>query len=245
MQKEFKEVEEASGQLKRKFRLGKISRQEFIDSLDKLRLKDDYGRFWMIGVRSDKWYYLDGKDWVQSEPPWIKDRKAICVYCGFENKLEAEACAGCGRSLGEEKNLIRKISPRGDEYSQELLLHKREEGERNEEVSGDERGANFVFRSLSPFSFLLFWGTLGLLLGTILGAFAGATNYFSGIVKILPGFIQENKGNLLGGIIYAGSGGVLGFIVFGLFGFCNALFINVISSFVGGIKIDIEKIHEK
>ena len=248
MQKEFKEVEEAFGQLKRKFRLGKISRQEFIDSLEKLRLKDDDGRFWMIGVRSDKWYYFDGKDWVQSEPPWIKDRKAICVYCGFENKLEAEACAGCGRSLGEEKKLIRKISPRRDEYSHELPLHKREEEEReerNEEVFGDEGGANFLFRSLSPLSFFLFWSIIGLFLGTIMGAFAGASNYFSGIAKILPGFIQENKGNLLGGIIYSGLGGVLGFIFFGLFGFLNALFINVISSFVGGIKIDIERISKK
>lgn len=246
MQKEFREVEKEFDRLKRKFRLGKISQKELIDRLEKLRLKDDDGRFWMIGMRSYKWHYFDGKDWVQSEPPSIKDRKAICRYCRFKNKLEAEFCARCGRLLGKE--IFRKSSPRRDEYAQALSLSKRgeeEREERNEEIFGDEGRANFLFRSLSPLSFLLFWGILGLLLGTIFGAFTGATNYFSGIVKILPTFIQENKGNLLGGIIYSGLGGVLGFIVFGLLGFCNALFINVISSFMGGIKIDIEKIREK
>jgi hypothetical protein len=94
-------------------------------------------------------------------------------------------------------------------------------------------------------SFFLFLGAVGLLLGIFIGAFVGATNYFSGIVKLLPPFIKENKGNLLGGIIYAGLGGVLGFIVFGLLGFCNALFINVVSSFVGGIKVDIERLRER
>ncbi|NOR21469.1 MAG: hypothetical protein GQ476_02045, partial [Candidatus Aminicenantes bacterium] len=90
-----------------------------------------------------------------------------------------------------------------------------------------------------------FLGAAGLLLGIFIGAFIGATNYFYGIVKPLPIFIQENKGNLLGGIIYAGLGGVLGFIVFGFLGYCNALIVNVISSFVGGIKVDIERLREK
>jgi len=38
---------------------------------------------------------------------------------------------------------------------------------------------------------------------------------------------------------------VLGFIVFGFLGYCNALIVNVISSFVGGIKVDIERLREK
>ncbi len=247
MQKRYKEVEEAFAQLKRKFRLGKISRQEFIERLERLRLKDEEGRFWMIGVRSSKWYYFDGKEWVQSEPPSIKDKKAICIYCGFENRLEAESCAHCKRIIVKKKKFFRS-GRRLDEYSRESLLRSRKEKgweRRREEALEDERMAKFVFRSLSPLSFLVFLGTIGLLLGTIIGAFTGATNYFSGIVKILPSFIQENKGNLLGGIIYAVLGGVLGFIVFGLFGFCNALFINAVSSFVGGVKIDIEKIRER
>lgn len=247
MKKRFKEVEEAFGHLKRDFRLGRISRQEFIDRLERLRLKDEEGRFWMIGVRSGKWYYFDGKEWVQSEPPSVKDEKAICRYCGFENRLETERCTRCGRSLGVRRDFYRSDRKQG-EYSQEFPLRSKEEKgweERSEEAFEEETGANFIFRSLSPLSFLIFLGTIGFLAGIIIGAFAGATNYFSGIVKFVPSFIQESKGNLLGGLIFAGLGGVFGFMVFGLFGFLNALLINVISSFVGGIKINIEKIGKK
>lgn len=247
MQKRFREVEEEFGQLKRKFRWGEISRQEFVEKLESLRLRDEEGKFWTIGVRSGKWYYFGGKEWVQSEPPSITEGKAICVHCGFENRLEAESCARCGGSLGEKEKFFRS-DRKPDEDSQKFRLSKRKKKlwkGRGKKALKDEGKDNFVFRSLSPLSFLIFLGTVGLLLGIIIGAFTGATNYFSGIVKILPSFIQESKGNLLGGIIYAGLGGVLGFIVFGLLGLCNALFINVVSSFVGGLKIDIEKISEK
>ena len=229
MEKRVKEVEKTFAKLKLKFRRGKISRQKFVHGLEKLRFKDDEGRVWMIGARSSKWYYFDGKDWIQSDPTSIIETKAICRNCGFANRAKAETCADCGENLRKKGKLLSRRKARKEEKW----------------AFEDKKRANFVFRSLRPFSFLLFAGAAGLLLGIFVGAFIGATNYFSGIVKYLPAFIQENKGNLLGGVIYAGLGGVLGFIVFGFLGYCNALFINVISSFVGGIKIDIEKLREK
>ncbi len=235
MEKRIKEIEKAFVKLKGKFRQGKISRQKFVDGLKRLRLKDDEGRFWMIGARSGKWYFFDGKDWIESDPAMITAKKAICRYCGFSNNVEAENCIHCGGSLRK----IEKLPSR--------RKGKEEEKKKEREIRAFEakKTANFVLRRLSPISFLLFVGAVGLLLGIFLGAFIGATNYFSGIVKFLPSFIKENKGNLLGGIIYAGLGGVLGFIVFGFLGFCNALFVNAVSSFVGGIKVDLETLHEK
>jgi hypothetical protein len=227
MEKRVKEVEKAFAKLKLKFRRGKISRQKFIGDLEKLRLKDNEGKVWMIGARSSKWYYFDGKDWIQSDPTLITEIKTICLNCGFANRAEEETCADCGESLRKKG---KSISPRKARKKEIWAFE-------------DKKRANFVFRSLRPFSFLLFAGAAGLLLGIFIGAFIGATNYFSRIVEYLPSLFQENKGNLLGGVIYAGLGGVLGFMVFGLLGFCNALLINVISSLVGGIKIDIEGMH--
>jgi len=235
MEKRVKEIEKTFVKLKGKFRRGKISRQKFVDGLKKLRFKDDEGRFWMIGARSGKWYFFDGKDWIESDPASITDKKAICRYCGFANRVEEETCIHCGASLLKK----RKLPLRGKEKEEE----KRKE--REIRAFGGKKTANYVLRRLNPFSFLLFVGAVGLLFGIFIGAFIGATNYFSGIVKFLPSFIGENKGNLLGGIIYAGFGGVLGFIVFGFLGFCNALFVNVVSSFVGGIKVDLETLREK
>jgi hypothetical protein len=233
MEKRIKDVEKAFAKLKGKFRRGRISREKFVAGLKKLRFKDKEGRYWMIGARSSKWYYFDGKNWIESDPTSITETKVICRYCGFANRAEDETCVHCGQSLRRKGKIPAERG--GGEIRRERDRGKFE----------DQAKANFVFRRLRPFSFFLFIGAVGLILGIFVGAFMGATNYFSGVVKLLPSFIGENKGNLLGGIICAGLGGVLGFIVFGFLGFCNALLVNVVSSFVGGIKIDIEMFHEK
>jgi ribosomal protein L40E len=235
MDKRIKKVEKAFVKLKGKFRRGKVSRQKFLDGLKKLRFKDDEGRFWMIGARSGKWYFFDGRDWIESNPSALKETKAICRYCGFANRVGAETCTHCGGNLRKKVKLAAPREEKEEEKWKERYVSSFE----------DKNRANFVLRRLNPLSFFLFLGAVGLLLGIFIGAFVGATNYFSGIVKILPPFIKENKGNLLGGIIYAGLGGVLGFIVLGFLGYCNALFVNVVSSFVGGIRVDIERMREK
>lgn len=243
MKKEFRDVEEEVTQLKKEFHLGKISRQEFIERLKKLRLKDSEGRFWMIGAQSGKWYYFDGKNWVQSHPPSLKEGKAICIYCGFENRLEAEVCARCGENLEEKKDYCPKC---GEKLEEPFMVcpYCSKESKASEEIKEDasesDKRAHFVFRSLSPFSFLLFLGVAGIFVGILLGAFAGATDFFYKIATIMPSFFHELQGTVIGGILYAVLGGVLGFVVFGVFGFCLALFINFISYFVGGIKVRLD-----
>ncbi|UCC38621.1 MAG: hypothetical protein JSV96_12405 [Candidatus Aminicenantes bacterium] len=286
MNDQFKKLEEAFEELKRKFRQDEISRGEFIDELKKLSLKDEKGRFWMIGSQSGKWYYFDGNNWIQSEPPSIQEGVAICIYCGFENMLESVLCVRCGQNLVEEEFFCKNCGIKLDAPDQDCptcsgelgdivkeekddeeedLTKEEEEKEKNfnrreedlgdeedktedklidkkvEEVVKDESVANFVFRSLSPISFLLFWGILGLLAGIILGAFTGATDYFYEIGKIVPSFLKGFQGKLLGGIIYSIVGGVVGFIIFGVFGFCLTYLINFSLSLIGGIKVRIEK----
>ena len=228
MEKRINDIEKSFAKLKLKFRRGKISRQKFLDGMEKLRFKDYEGRIWMIGARTSQWYYFDGKDWIQSDPTSITEKKAICRNCGFANRLDAGTCADCGESLRKKGKLPYRRIPKKDKVV----------------AFEDKTKPDFVFRAFRPFSFLLFAGALGLILGIFAGAFIGATSYFTRIAEYLPPLFQDNKGNLLGGVIYAGLGGVLGFTVFGLLGLFNALFINVISSLVGGIKIDIEGMHE-
>ena len=52
MDTQFKDIEQAFNDLKKKFQAGEISRQEFVEEMKKLRLKDGQGRFWMIGAQS-------------------------------------------------------------------------------------------------------------------------------------------------------------------------------------------------
>jgi len=243
MEKQFKDTEESFEELKKKFRQGVISREEFIDQLKNLRLEDDEGRFWMIGAQSGKWYYLDGKNWIRSDPPSFEEGKAICIYCGFENKLTDNVCARCGENLiREEEDLCPKCGFKLEDPSKPCPSCNQELGKMDEERL-DERGKrpSFAFQSISPLSFLFFWGIIGLLIGVILGAFTGASEYFSSLVKVMPRFLQEFQGKLFGGFLFAGFGGVAGFLFFGVLGFLGALFINLIFSIIGGIKIHLDR----
>jgi hypothetical protein len=243
MNKEFRDLEEAFEELKEKFRKKDISREEFIDQLRELRLKDDEGRFWVIGAQSGKWYYKDGNNWIHSDPPSLAEGKAICIYCGYENELTAEVCASCSGNLNKSnKNYCSKCGTKLENPSEpcpqcsqepELFL-----GERLDERRGK---ANFVLQRISPLSFLFFWGTIGLLVGVVLGAFAGASEYFFPKASMTPGFLKEVHGKLLGAIVYALLGGVGGALILGGLGFLGALIINGIASLVGGIKIFLER----
>ena len=106
MEKSFSQVNEAFDTLKAKFQTGEISRQEFIDEMKKLRIRDDEGRFWMIGAQTGKWYYFDGKDWIQSEPPSQKDQDRHLRLLRFREQARRRraAPAAAGRSARSRRN---------------------------------------------------------------------------------------------------------------------------------------------
>jgi len=243
MKKEFKDLEHIFEEFRRQFREKEISREEFINQLKELRLKDDEGHFWMIGAQSGKWYYYDGKNWIRSDPPSLEEGKAICIHCGYENELTAEVCISCSGQLGKsERNYCSKCGTKLEDPSDPCPYCSQEPellpGERYDERRGR---ANFVLHRIGPLSFLFFWGTIGLLVGVVLGAFAGASEYFFANATMTPGFLKDVQGKLLGAIVYALLGGVAGALILGVLGFLGALIINGIASLVGGIKIFLEK----
>jgi len=199
----------------------------------------------MIGAQSGKWYFYDGNEWIQSSPPSIQEGKAICIYCGFENKITAEACARCGGNIrGEVVNKCPKCGHKLDDPSQDcpsctqdILVEDNDE----EDYAVEKDNIVYIFRGISHFSLFNFCGFLGLIIGAIFGAFTGVTDFFSDFAKIMPNFLQPLQGKLFGGIVLAGLGGIAGFIVFGILGFILALIINLFSSLVGGVKIKLSK----
>lgn len=242
----FKQVEETFQKLKAQLRSGEISRREFLDELKKLQLKDDQGRLWMIGSQSGKWYYLKGKDWIQSEPPSAKEMKTVCPYCGFENKPAAAICARCGGGIGEYADVCpkcgAKLVPPLYECPQ---CGKQEAAPITHEVTAPPAPKPgrmvLVARGLKAVSFFFFGGTLGLLVGIILGAVVGATGAWSNVVAGLPAFFVESQGKLLGAIVFALVTGVLGFVIMGILFFLAAHVINLILSLTGGLKVVLSK----
>jgi hypothetical protein len=281
MDNEFKRAENTFQGLREKFRQGEISRQEFLDEMKNLQVKDDQGRLWMIGSQSGKWYYLKGQEWVQAEPEIKKESKGACPYCGFENKLGAEACARCGGGLrGSEDYCIQcgaKLSPplyrcpKCDALSpgatpttvptpsavaptapspappqapaqvpaQAVLIPEKKPAPQPEKkpIQGE-----FVLKSVSAHSFALFGGAVGIVFGIILGAFIGATDFLAAQTAKLPGFLTDMQGTLIGAVVYAAAGGLISFLALGLLAWLKAHFINILLSFIGGIKVNLDQV---
>ena len=230
MSSTFKGGEPAFQSLSRQFRGKEISRREFIDRLKKLRLRDSLGRFWMIGAQSGKWYFFDGRDWVVSDPPSEDSGRVKCLGCGLENEGDAEACAGCGEPLKEKAaacNREGEASP----LDEEILFKTPRE--------------NFVLRRLGASSLFFFSGGTGLILGIVLGAFAGASDFFSGMAKVLPDALGTLQGTLMGGIVFAALGGLLGFAVLGAIGGLQAYLFNSISGVLGGFRVTLDHAGER
>jgi len=230
MEKEFKDIEDKFRNLKLKYRQRRISDREFKDRLKKLRLTDNSGKRWTIGARTGKWYSFDGKNWVESNPQSLSQKKTICIYCGFENDLEAEECEYCGRKFRNKEFSYTDSVEISDEYKNQSL------------GTAKEEHSYYLFSSINPISFLLFFGLTGFFFGVVLGAFVGAVDYFSGIASIFPLFLRDLQGKLIATIMCGLFGGVYGFIILGIVGFVGALFFNLILSFFGGIKIRLNKL---
>lgn len=265
MDDQFKNVKKEFEKLRDDFKRKILSEPDFKKKLKELRLQDQDGRFWTIGAQTGKWYYFDGEDWIESKPPSLQDKRAICVHCGFENDLENEACAYCGESLAEstkqetdEEFVCPNCGRKLDKYSFFCPDCDKEEEEDektwepieefddkmpvDEEMASDvePKKEEQVLRSVHPFSLALFFGSLGLLLGIIMGAFAGAADFLPGVGRVLPLFMRELNGSLIGGLFYGIFGGIFGFLALSLVGFLIAVLSNVIFSFTGGIKLHVE-----
>jgi hypothetical protein len=222
MADQFREAEAAYAALREKFDGQKISPQEFADSLKQLRIKDDEGRFWVIGARSGKWYAFERGEWVEAKPPSQLEKRAICIACGYENDLEAEFCVRCGR--------------RPDGAGPETLTGTDGLTAGASEATFPELRAAVTIRSLDPLSFLWFFGIFGLFAGILLGLLAGVTDLFPDFVARLPGFFVEHHGDLLGGLASSIVGGILGFTAGASAGAATAIISNGILSLVGGLK---------
>jgi len=227
---QFREAEAAFNELQARFHDRKISTQEFTDSLKKLRIKDDEGRFWVIGPRSGKWYAFENGEWVEAKPPSQLEKKAICIACGYENDLEAETCVRCGRRSGEAAEGTAPEELAGT-AALDALPDAGAAGTANA-----ARGTGVAVRSLDVLSFLWFFGVLGLFAGLLFGLLAGVTGLFSGFMSRMPAFFADHQGDLWGGLASSVLGGLLGFAAGAAGGALAAVISNGILSLTGGLR---------
>lgn len=71
----FAQVETEFARLKARFESGALTEAEFKSQLEELMIEDEQGRWWIIGYESGLWYYHDGDQWIQSDPPPVAQRR--------------------------------------------------------------------------------------------------------------------------------------------------------------------------
>lgn len=230
----FREIEGTFALLRRKFNERAISQREYVDGLKQLRIKDEAGRFWMIGAQSGKWYCFDGGGWTQAKPPSQLERRAVCISCGFENDLEAEFCTRCGRRPEEDERSGGRNAAAAAAFTAA-----------QETTAGLSHGPrDLLVRACHVGSFFWFFGTMGLFAGILAGLILGVTSLFPGVVNALPAFFVDIQGKLPGGIVFTVLGGIIGFAVCGAGGALTALVSNGVISLAGGLRFQAEEILE-
>lgn len=253
MEDRFLKIEKEFEKLKKRYWLQEISQQEFKEELKKLQVRDSEGRLWMIGSRSGRWYYFDGRNWIRSEPRYDEGIKKICRHCGFENRAESRSCIRCGELLDQDEERQAEkcpvcgemLDPATGECSacaakdREKFTQKEEGKKPEKQTAKDEQW--LLIRRFHPVSFMLFLGGIGIVAGVVMGAVCGTTSYTFGLEKHIPLFMSAFQGNLLGGIIYGASGSILGFILFASAGLLFVLIFNLVVYFTGGIRMRIRR----
>jgi len=64
----YKEVERKVNILRQRYKAGYLTRDELQNELRGLMILDDAGRWWMIGLDSNRWYSYDGREWKVGVP---------------------------------------------------------------------------------------------------------------------------------------------------------------------------------
>jgi len=65
----FRQVEDEYRQLKSQLDAGQLTETDLRARLEELMTQDDQGRWWIIGYETGLWYFHDGTQWVQADPP--------------------------------------------------------------------------------------------------------------------------------------------------------------------------------
>ena len=83
---------------------------------------------------------------------------------------------------------------------------------------------------------IFFFGGLGLIVGILFGATFGIFNILGDFIYQFPIMLQETRGKIQGGLIFAAMGGISGFIFFAFISIILTGIYNFISFFFGGLR---------
>ena len=122
----FEEVERKVAVLRERYRAGELTRDELQRELRSLMILGDDGRWWMLGLETDRWYFYDGKTWTESLPPGYADRvkgSALRTETGVQEVVQPQdssdsdltnRAAAAELSVDEEEQPLPRRVPQED-----------------------------------------------------------------------------------------------------------------------------------
>jgi hypothetical protein len=238
----FKIAEEKYSELKAKLDRNEINAEEMKNQLKEIMVTDDNGNYWMIGGKSGKWYryHESEKEWKESDPfqePAVETQRfvkkeepveqnqelelkieepgqRICKFCKSRISSHALYCPICGGNQKETEK-ISTVKPLKGES--ELLV-----------------------KSIKFIPMIFFFGGLGLIIGILFGATFGIFNILGDFIYQFPVMLQETRGKIQGGLIFAAMGGISGFMLLAFFSVIVTGIYNFIAFFFGGLRFKIK-----
>jgi hypothetical protein len=234
----FKEAEAKYREIKLQLDRNEINADEMKKMLKDIMVKDEGGNYWMIGGKTGKWYTFQDSEWKEDDPykeaavetqRYIKEDQDVGVFQEDEAPMKLE---------DSSLNLCRFCKSRIAPHS--VYCHicgaNQKETERTSTVKLLKGESELGVKSIKFLPMIFFFGGLGLILGILFGATFGIFNILGDLIYQFPVMLQETRGKIQGGLIFAAMGGIGGYIVFAFFSIAITAIYNFISFFFGGLR---------
>ncbi len=222
----FKQAETRYQELKVQMEKRESNADEMKKKLKEIMITDEEGNYWMIGGKTGKWYTYSESEWKE-DTPYDDDTKLVekkdeslipdeteatvtCKVCQAKMSSRSAYCQVCGAN---QKEPVRTGTVKPVKAESELLV-----------------------KSIRLVPMIFFFGGLGLIIGILFGATFGIFNILGDFIYQFPIMLQETRGKIQGGLIFAAMGGISGFVFFAFISIILTGIYNFISFFFGGLR---------
>lgn len=246
----YQGIELKYNELKARLENGEITSEQMKQQLKKMMILDEKGRYWMIGGKSGKWYMYNGTEWKEDDPhkvePAVPEQSShtrfypqqeidlptsetqqassetivadldyvLCKSCRSKIPVDATYCFKCGTS--------------------------QKEGVSVPSTAVGTRQTEILIKSINLISFIFLLGGFGLILGVILGASFGIFNIGGDLIYQFPRMLQETRGKIQGGLLFAVMGGLGGFVACAFLSIVITAIYNAVAYLFGGIRLKVK-----
>ena len=259
----FKEIELKYQELKTKLERSEITADDLKKQLKKMMMLDEDGNYWMIGGKTGKWYVYNGSEWKEGDPYKLMKRSdgektQVLTQNSLEETLHEAKIQG-NQNNDEEKKVETKGAVDTIDSSQDFEMCKfcrakipagsgfctscGGDQKRNLPPHALQRPKGemeMLVKSINILSMVFLLGGFGLIIGVLFGASFGIFDILGDLIFQFPRMLQETRGKIQGGLIFAFIGGMGGFVIFSIFATIVSWLYNAVAYLFGGIRFKVK-----